>query len=113
MKKENISSIGTVLTSLLAASCCIGPAVFVIFGASAGFLSKLSFLEPARPYLLGAAFLLLSYSYWKLYLKKEAIACACDADVRTRKIARGIFWVGFGALLIAVSFQRVVVWFFG
>ncbi len=113
MKKENISSMGTVITSLLAASCCVGPAVFVIFGTSAGFLSKLSFLEPARPYLLGAAFLMLSYSFWKLYLRKQAIACACEGDVRVRKVARGIFWVGFGALAIAVSFQKVVLWILG
>jgi hypothetical protein len=63
--------------------------------------------------LLGAAFLMLSYSFWKLYLRKQAIACVCEADVRTRKVARGIFWVGFGALTIAVSFQKVVIWIFG
>lgn len=113
MKKENVSSVGTAVASLLAASCCIGPAIFVIFGASAGFLSKLSFLEPARPYLLGAAFLMLSYSFWKLYLRKQTIACACEADVRARTVARGIFWTGFAALVFAVSFQRVVLWIFG
>ncbi len=113
MKKENISSAGTIVTSLLASSCCIGPVIFVLFGTSAGFLSKLTFLDPLRPYLLGAAFVMLSYSFWKLYLRKKTIACACEADERSRKVARGIFWAGFGALVFAVSFQKAVLWIFG
>ncbi len=102
---------GTILTSSLVASCCIGPAIFIISGASVGFLSGLSFLEPATPYLIGTAFLMLGYSFWKLYLKKPD--CACKEDLRARKIARGIFWVGFTALTIAVSFQKVVIWIYG
>ncbi|MDA8079046.1 MAG: mercuric transporter MerT family protein [Nitrospiraceae bacterium] len=111
MKKENISSIGTVIASLLATSCCIGPAIFVIFGTSIGFLSKLAFLTALRPYLLGGAFLMLSYSFWKLYLKKPH--CACAEDIRTRKIARVIFWIGFAGLVFASSFQKVIVWIYG
>ena len=111
MKKENISSMGSVAASVLAASCCIGPAIFVLFGASAGFMGKLSFFEPLRPYLLGVGFLMLGFSFWKLYVQKPD--CSCEADVRTRKIARGIWWVGFGALVIAASFQQVLLWAYG
>lgn len=113
MKQENVSSVGTIVVSLLASSCCIGPVIFVLFGTSAGFLSKLTFLNPVRPYLLGAAFVMLSYSFWKLYLRKKTIACACEADLRSRRIARGIFWAGFAALVFAASFQKVVLWIFG
>jgi hypothetical protein len=87
MKNENISSMGTILASFLAASCCIGPAIFVIFGTSASFMSSLTFLEPLRPYLLGAAILLLGYSFWRLYLKKTD--CSCKEDFRARKITWG------------------------
>jgi mercuric ion transport protein len=111
MKKENVSSIGTVLAALLATSCCIGPAIFVIFGTSIGVLSKLTFLTVLRPYLLSAAFLMLLYSFWKLYLKKPD--CPCPEELRPRRIARVIFWIGFGALLFAASFQKIVAWIYG
>ncbi len=111
MKTENISSIGTVVTAFLAASCCIGPAIFVVFGASVGFLGKLSFFETYRLYLLGAGFLMLGFSFWKLFIKKTD--CNCEADIRSRKIARGIWWIGFGSLVLAVSFQKLILWFYG
>lgn len=110
MQKENISSLSTIMASLLATSCCIGPAIFVVFGTSIGFLGKLTFLEPLRPYFLGGAFLMLGYSFWKLYLKKPD--CACEEDIRTRKIARGILWFGVVALVFAASFQRVFLWIY-
>lgn len=111
MKKENISSIGTILASFLAASCCIGPAIFVVFGTSIGVLGKLSVMEAMRPYLLGTGFLMLSFPFWKLYVKKPD--CKCEADVRSRRIARGIWWVGLGALVVVASFQKVLVWAYG
>jgi len=84
MNKENISSLGTVLTSLLATSCCIGPAIFVIFGTSIGVLLELTFLTVLRPYFIGAAFLMLGYSFWGLYLKKPD--CPCPEKLRPRRI---------------------------
>jgi hypothetical protein len=66
-----------------------------------------SFLEPLRPYLLGAAILLFGFSFWRLYLKKPD--CSCDEDFKARKIARGIFWVGAVAFVFSASFQRVLI----
>jgi mercuric ion transport protein len=111
MKKENISSVGTVITSLLATSCCIGPAIFVVFGTSIGVFGKLSFLSPVRPYLMVAACFMLSYSFWKLYLKKAQ--CACEEDMRGRKITRGVLWIGFFALVFSLSFEKVILRFYG
>lgn len=110
VNKTNLSSIGTIPMSLLAASCCIGPAIFVVFGASVGFLGKLTFFAPIQPYLLGVAFIMLGYSFWMLYLKKSD--CECKADLGARKIARGIFWVGFILLVFASTFQKVVLWLY-
>lgn len=107
MKTENISSTGTIIASFLAASCCIGPAIFIIFGTSASFMSGFAFLEPLRPYLLGAAVLLLGFSFWKLYLKKQD--CSCQEDIRARKFARGIFWLGTAAFIFSTSFQSLLI----
>ncbi len=111
MKKETISSLGTVFASFLAASCCIGPAVFVVFGTSVGFLGKLTFFETFRPYLLMVGFLMLGFSFWKLFIKKPD--CNCEEDFKSRKIARGIWWVGFGSLVFAASFQKIALWLYG
>lgn len=106
MKTENLSSIGTIIASFLAASCCIGPAIFVIFGTTFGFMGNLSFMESLHPYFNGLAILLFSFSFWKLYLKKPE--CNCKEDVKSRKIARGILWFGAGAIAISASFQTVL-----
>ena len=111
MKSENISNVGTVVASFLAASCCIGPAIFIVFGASVGFLGKLTFFETYRPYLLSAGFLMLGFSFWKLFIKKRN--CTCEEDIRSRKIARGIWWFGFGSLIFAASFQTMALWLYG
>jgi len=111
MKIENASTIGTVIASFLAASCCIGPAIFVVFGASAGFLGEFTFFETYRSYLLGTGFLMLGFSFWKLFIKKPD--CKCEADIRSRKIARSIWWFGFASLALAASFQKVILLFYG
>lgn len=110
MKAENISSVGTAAISFLAASCCIGPAIFVVFGASVGFLGKFVFLGAFKFYFLGLGFLMLAFSFWKLYLRPQA--CDCKEDFRARKIARGIWGFGFVSLVFAASFQKIVLWLY-
>jgi mercuric ion transport protein len=110
MRKENISSLGTIITSLLAASCCIGPAIFVVSGASVGFLGEMTMFAPYRPYFLGAAAAMLGFSFWKLYLKKPD--CDCEEGVRVKKIARAIFWVGTGLFLLALFSPKMLVWLY-
>lgn len=111
MAKAKYTGLMSIITSFLAASCCIGPAIFVLFGTSVGFLGKLAFLNKYRPYLLSVAFLMLGYSFWSLYIKKPD--CTCAEDIRNRKIARVIFWIGLGSFLFALSFQRIILWLYG
>jgi mercuric ion transport protein len=111
LRKENISSTGSIVGALLAASCCIGPVIFILFGTSVGFMSNLMVLDPYRPYMLGAAFLMLGYSFWKLYVRQ--VDCNCEADIRTRRVARIIFWTAATALIISASYLKVVNLFAG
>lgn len=106
LKREIITSVGVIVAALLAASCCIGPVIFVLFGASFAFLGKLSFMEAFRPYFLGLAILMAGYSFWKLYLKKSE--CACPADIRIRKVSRWVFWVGFMVVLLVFFSKNIL-----
>ena len=111
MKKENISSAGTLVASILAAVCCIGPAIALVTGASMGVLGTFMVLDPYRPWLLGAGAVMLAYSFFKLYLRKSA--CACEADLRARRVARLLFWFAASLFLVALSYQQVLFWIYG
>lgn len=111
MNKETMISLGAITAALLSVACCIGPVVFVLFGAAFAFLGKLSFMETFRPYFPGLAGILVAYAFWKLYLKKPD--CACPVDIRRRHISRWIFWVGFGLVLLAVFSPKIIPWIYG
>lgn len=111
MNKANISSLGTIAAALLAKLCCIGPAVFIVSGTSLGFMGGLSFLSPYKNYLLGAAVIMLGYSFRRIYLKKTD--CACRENIRSRKIERGIFWLGVAALVFTATFSKILLWIYG
>ncbi len=111
MKSENITSMGTVAASVLASICCVGPLLFLVSGVSVGFLGNFTFLDPFRFYLLAAAFLMLSFSFWKLYVKLAR--CACDADIRARRISRTVFWTGTVVFVVAASFSKIALLFYG
>lgn len=110
MKKETMASVGAMAAALLAATCCIGPVLFVLFGASFAFLGKLSFMEQFRPYFLGIAGVMVAYSFRKLYLKKSD--CSCPADFRMRRISRWVFWVGLVVVILAVFFKTIILWLY-
>lgn len=105
------------LASLLAASCCIVPTLFVVFGVSAGSLSFLKNLEPYRIYFLLVAYIAVGYSFYKLYLKnfikekifkKSAIECDCEEPNWIQKVSKGITWTALILLLIATFYPYVL-----
>ncbi len=68
-------------------------------------------MEAMRPYLLGVGFLMIGFSFWKLYVRKPD--CNCEADVRSMKIARSIWWLGFASLVFAATFQKAILLIYG
>ena len=70
----------SVFTAIAASLCCITPVLALISGAG-GIVSSFSWLEPARPYLLGITVLVLGFAwYQKLKPKKSDVECDCEED---------------------------------
>ncbi|MFN2513775.1 MAG: mercuric transporter MerT family protein [Pyrinomonadaceae bacterium] len=99
MKEERLAIGGAVIAAIAASLCCIGPLLFVVlglgaFGAAAAF-------QTARPYLLGAAMLLLAFGFYRTYFRR-ASACApgeaCDTKPVNRASRIGL-WIALIAVL--------------
>lgn len=69
MQKTALSTVGSVVTAVVASLCCIGPAVLAIAGA--GSLSAFSAFETYRPYFIGVTVLLLGSAFYLTYRKRE------------------------------------------
>ena len=82
MKKEQLAAGGAIGASLLIASCCVAPAIFLLFGVSVGALGALSALEPYRPIFIGVGGLALLYAGYRIFRTAPAGDEAdCDDDV--------------------------------
>ena len=109
--RQSINISGIVLSSLPAVTCCIGPAVLLLTGASISFLGQLSFLEPFRPYFLltGAVFLVIAF--WTTFVKKKA--CSCPTDHRKVLIAQIVTVGGLLLFIISLFFTQIVTFIVG
>lgn len=85
MKTENLSTednskalTGVGIFAAFAASlCCITPVLALLAGAS-GAASAFSWLDPARPYLIGLAVVALSYAWYKSLFPANGAECGPD-----------------------------------
>lgn len=107
MKKIGVLSFGSILAAIAASLCCITPVLALIAGAG-GFASAFSWLEPARPYLIGLTVLVLGTAWYsKLRPKNQEADCECEEDKKTSffqtKTFLGIITV-FAALMIAFPY---------
>ncbi len=97
MKKETLATSGALGLSVLVASCCIGPTLFLLFGVSVGSLSMFSVLEPYQPVFISAGFVALGFAGYRIFRESPAEeACADDAcapDSRSRRFTRRFFIV--------------------
>jgi mercuric ion transport protein len=80
MKYEK-SSIGLgLLTALASSLCCIAPILALLAGTS-GVASNFSRIEPMRPYLVGATFLILGFAWYQKLKPQAQIADCCQTNV--------------------------------
>lgn len=90
------------LTALLGSACCLGPLVLVSLGLGGAWLSKLQVFEPLRPYMLGAAVVLLFLAYRRIWRPVERCS---PGQVCALPAARGAYKTLFAlaALLLLVA----------
>ena len=79
MKKNGILAGTGVLTAISASLCCITPVLALISGSS-GLASSFSWLEPARPYLLGTTIAVLAFAWYQKLKPAPADDCGCAVD---------------------------------
>jgi len=114
MKKEDLALGGAFGASLLIASCCLAPALFLLFGVSVSALGALSSLEPYRPIFMivgGSALLYASWRAWRPAPVDTTEACAdesCAPDSMRRRRTRQL--VTFAVILygLAIAYPYVI-----
>lgn len=118
MKRETLATGGVLGLSVLIASCCLGPALFLLFGVSATALGSLAVFEPVRPYLIALGGALLVYAGWRVHRTPQPAteaACAddtCAPNSPTRWLSRRLFWVASAVYLVAVAYPTVLAAFY-
>lgn len=77
---NNISSLG-IMTAIAASLCCITPVLAALAGIS-GLASNFLWLEPARPYFIGATVLVLSFAWYQQLRngQTDTVNCDCATD---------------------------------
>lgn len=87
MKQETsskaVAGVG-IFAAIAASICCITPVLALLAGASGG-ASSLSWLEPARPYLIGLAIATLAFAWYKALSTKQDAACGPDGSCAVEK----------------------------
>lgn len=99
MKNEKWIISSAVVAALGASLCCIVPLLGVIFGISI-FSGLAAMFAPARPFLLGAAILLLAGGFYWIYFRRTDAACAVDGECVTNRMNRVGLWIASIAVLL-------------
>ena len=116
MKREHLAVGGAIGASILVASCCFAPAMFLLFGVSVGALSTLSALEPYRLILIAAGGLALLYAGVRIFRNAptgDAANCgddACASDGPARRRTRRLFAVALAVFALAIVYPYVIAW---
>jgi copper chaperone CopZ len=69
----------TIITSASASLCCIVP-VLGLIGGSSSLVSTVSWLEPFRPFFLGATVLLLGFAWYGSFKARKKDDCGCEPE---------------------------------
>ncbi len=105
--KSNKALVGTgIITAIAASLCCITPVLALVAGSS-GVASTFSWMEPARPYLIGFTVLVLGFAWYQKLKPRtaEEIECDCEEDEKPS------FWQSRRFLFIVTVFAALMLTF--
>lgn len=92
MKSNNkIAGVG-LLTAIAASLCCITPVIALVAGTS-GMASTFSWMEPARPYLIGFTILTLGFAWYQKLKPQKEVDCNCDTNEKKSFMQSKLFLV--------------------
>jgi mercuric ion transport protein len=90
MKTTYIST--GLITAIASSLCCIAPLI-AIFGGVAGTASAFSWIEPARPFLIGASIIALALAFYQACKTKPADDCTCEVPEKKNFLnSKGFLW---------------------
>ncbi|MCO4810599.1 MAG: mercury transporter MerT [Gammaproteobacteria bacterium] len=90
-RKQQVAAAGGVVGSLLASSCCIGPLLLIMLGASGAWIGSLSALKAYQPVFVTLTVGFLAFGFWQVYGRPqqscEEASCSTPGSDRIVKVA--------------------------
>ena len=101
--------VGSVVASVVASACCLGPVLFATVGAGALGAASIR-LEPYRPWFLGLTVVLLGAAFATTY-RGQAAACSDGSCARSsRRASKIALWVAVVVVALLAAFPYYVKW---
>ncbi len=103
MEKSNITTIGSVVSAIVASLCCIGPVVALLLGI--GSIGVFTAFEAYRPYFIGTTAVLLGLAFYLSYRKREVKCedgtCKFESASKWNKLS---VWLATILAAVAIAF---------
>jgi mercuric ion transport protein len=107
-KAQKATLIGSLVTSIIASACCVGPIVFALLGvSSAGLLSKIG---PYKPIISVIALIMLGFSFYLTYREKETVDCELNtfcANPKSNIWNKRVLWI---STILILGFLTIPYW---
>jgi mercuric ion transport protein len=95
---ERGAPVAAIIAALSTLACCLP---FGIVGA-AGLASVSIWIAPLRPWLLGAAVLLLILGFWQVYKRPN------QCSTRRSRMSLALFWLSAVIVVLATVFPQLI-----
>jgi len=97
--------IGAGLLAAIASSlCCIAPLIAIV-GGIAGTASAFSWIEPARPFLIGLSIIALGFAFYQAYKPVAVDDCNCEVPEKKSFLkSKSFLWVVTVLSILMFSF---------